>query len=177
MRYKIFHPPPSSLFLLSVFAQQSSNPVTAPTPIRLIEKYPKYEEGREQHWVLPQHEASTEATVWKAGESIGNLDLNELQRRKKQRLARGGGFQKRAVPPEHPVPTSSPQCEPFEHVDTDLKILYSPGYPGNYPNNTNCHVVLEGNAIHLVNAISLYFHLLVLFPRDWYIASVRVRHL
>ena len=51
---------------------------------------------------------------------------------------------KRAVPGDQPTPTSSPQCESFELVDAEQKMLYSPGYPGNYPNNTDCHVVLEG---------------------------------
>lgn len=141
-----FNLSPLSLSLsspLAVFAQQSSNsesaPVTSPTPIRLIEKYSKHD-GRE-HWIAPQYEA-TQATPWGAS-------IQELQQRKLQRIAAGlggggGSFQKRAVPPEQPTPTSSPQCEPFEHVDTEQKILYSPGYPGNYPNNTNCHVVLEG---------------------------------
>lgn len=50
----------------------------------------------------------------------------------------------RAVPPEQQTIIQSPQCESFVIGDPDSKMLYSPGYPNIYPNNTDCVVVLEG---------------------------------
>lgn len=127
--------------LISVFAQQQQQQshqsptsssiivpaTTTPTPLWLIEKYSKHDGRERQHAV----------EMWGGGAG-----------RQQQKYARG--FQKRSVPGETPIPTSSPQCEPFENVDTEQKTLYSPGYPGNYPNHTDCHVVLEGKAAILL---------------------------
>ncbi|GAB0094503.1 Neuropilin and tolloid-like protein 2 [Sergentomyia squamirostris] len=50
---------------------------------------------------------------------------------------------KRAVPPEYASTSSLAVCESFVIGDPEAKTLYSPGYPGNYPNKTDCVVVLE----------------------------------
>lgn len=125
-----------SVFHFAVFAEQGSHH-PPPTPIRLIEKYSKHE-GREPWIGTP---AAHETVLGSVQEQQRRVE--ELQRRKQQRISRG--LQKRSVAPERPVPTSSPFCEPFENVDTERKTLSSPGSPNNYPNNTDCYVVLEGN--------------------------------
>ncbi|XP_058829976.1 uncharacterized protein LOC131689131 [Topomyia yanbarensis] len=56
----------------------------------------------------------------------------------------------RAVPPEYAGPSALPHCEPFIMGNPDLKLLYSPGHPGNYPNNSDCVVVLEAQVGSLV---------------------------
>ncbi|XP_058445270.1 uncharacterized protein LOC131426503 [Malaya genurostris] len=56
----------------------------------------------------------------------------------------------RAVPPEYAGPSAMPHCEPFTMGNPDLKLLYSPGHPGNYPNNSDCVVVLEAQVGSLV---------------------------
>ncbi|XP_053683658.1 uncharacterized protein LOC128733851 [Sabethes cyaneus] len=56
----------------------------------------------------------------------------------------------RAVPPEYAGPSALPHCEPFTMGNPDLKLLYSPGHPGNYPNNSDCVVVLEAQVGTLV---------------------------
>uniref|UniRef100_A0A1B0D343 Endonuclease/exonuclease/phosphatase domain-containing protein n=1 Tax=Phlebotomus papatasi TaxID=29031 RepID=A0A1B0D343_PHLPP len=53
------------------------------------------------------------------------------------------GKTKRAVPPEYASTSSLAVCESFVIGDPEAKTLYSPGYPGNYPNKTDCVVVLE----------------------------------
>lgn len=68
----------------------------------------------------------------------------QIQEEKLQQKKYSSELRKRAVLTSDPALLSSPHCEPFESVDVDAKTLYSPGYPGNYPNNTDCHVVLEG---------------------------------
>ncbi|XP_055682051.1 tolloid-like protein 2 [Lutzomyia longipalpis] len=50
---------------------------------------------------------------------------------------------KRAVPPEYASTSSLAVCETFVIGDPEAKTLYSPAYPGNYPNKTDCVVVLE----------------------------------
>ncbi|XP_058060245.1 uncharacterized protein LOC131210937 [Anopheles bellator] len=49
----------------------------------------------------------------------------------------------RAVPPEYAGASALPHCETFTMGDPDSKTLYNPGWPGNYPNNSDCVVVLE----------------------------------
>lgn len=49
----------------------------------------------------------------------------------------------RAVPPEYAGPSALPHCESFTMGNPDQKMLYSPGAPGNYPNKSDCVVVLE----------------------------------
>lgn len=40
--------------------------------------------------------------------------------------------------------STTPQCEGFSTSNSDSQFLYSPGYSANYPKNTNCVAVLEG---------------------------------
>ncbi|XP_065092489.1 uncharacterized protein Neto [Ochlerotatus camptorhynchus] len=49
----------------------------------------------------------------------------------------------RAVPAEYAGASAMPHCESFTMGNPDQKMLYSPGAPGNYPNNSDCVVVLE----------------------------------
>ncbi|XP_058119715.1 uncharacterized protein LOC131293522 [Anopheles ziemanni] len=56
----------------------------------------------------------------------------------------------RAVPPEYAGASALPHCESFTMGDPDLKTLYNPGWPGNYPNNSDCVVVLEAPVGFLV---------------------------
>lgn len=149
--------------LVSVFAQQeqshhsptrSSSSIivpatTTPTPLWLIEKYSKHDGSEHQHAVELWDGGGAGYEPWQDEQ----LQQERQQQQQQQKYVRG--FQKRSVPGETPIPTSSPQCEPFENVDTEQKTLYSPGYPGNYPNHTDCHVVLEGKA-----AILLFLSLL-----------------
>lgn len=139
MRYKMS----VSLFLFPVVAVR-----LPPTPIRLIEKYSEHEGHELEHWIdtpsPPPPPQLHHATTLRASEQEQQR-VEELQRRKQERNNRQG-LQKRSVAAERPVPTiSSPHCEPFENVDTERKTLSSPGSPNNYPNNTDCYVVLEGN--------------------------------
>lgn len=36
-------------------------------------------------------------------------------------------------------------CYNFTHGDPNKGEFYSPGYPNNYPNNTDCTFVITGN--------------------------------
>ncbi|XP_050077065.1 uncharacterized protein LOC126564155 [Anopheles maculipalpis] len=56
----------------------------------------------------------------------------------------------RAVPPEYAGASALPHCETFTMGDPDSKTLYNPGWPGNYPNNSDCVVVLEAPVGFLV---------------------------
>lgn len=56
----------------------------------------------------------------------------------------------RAVPPEYAGASALPHCETFTMGNPDQKMLYSPGAPGNYPNNSDCVVVLEAPVGSLV---------------------------
>uniref|UniRef100_A0A8W7Q095 CUB domain-containing protein n=1 Tax=Anopheles coluzzii TaxID=1518534 RepID=A0A8W7Q095_ANOCL len=56
----------------------------------------------------------------------------------------------RAVPPEYAGASALPHCETFTMGDPDTKTLYNPGWPGNYPNNSDCVVVLEAPVGFLV---------------------------
>ncbi|XP_055627561.1 uncharacterized protein LOC129769360 [Toxorhynchites rutilus septentrionalis] len=87
---------------------------------------------------LPPFQSVTEATP--------NLAANIIN------LERDGGVSfiprkdfrlQRAVPPEYAGPSAMPHCESFTMGNPDQKMLYSPGAPGNYPNNSDCVVVLE----------------------------------
>lgn len=135
----------------------SITPVTtSPTPPWLIEKYSKHD-GRER-WISPDR--NVPPALWQTGAEDGDgeekleLELEQeweewqQKRMQNQKYAEIGRRRrgKRAVPGEQPTPTSSPQCQPFEQYDAEQKALYSPGYPGNYPNNTDCHVVLTGES-------------------------------
>lgn len=56
----------------------------------------------------------------------------------------------RAVPAEYAGASAMPHCESFTMGNPDQKMLYSPGAPGNYPNNSDCVVVLEAPVGSLV---------------------------
>lgn len=59
-------------------------------------------------------------------------------------------LQQRAVPAEYAGASAMPHCESFTMGNPDQKMLYSPGAPGNYPNNSDCVVVLEAPVGSLV---------------------------
>lgn len=46
---------------------------------------------------------------------------------------------------------SVPQCESFVIGDESKKSLYSPGYPKDYPNKTECVARLVGKYIYVGN--------------------------
>lgn len=55
---------------------------------------------------------------------------------------------RRAVSKLYKSPTgeNNPLCDRFSVGDIYKRTIYSPGFPGFYPNNTDCVVVLEGKA-------------------------------
>lgn len=123
----------------------SSSSVTPPTLITadLIEKYSKHRAGGSEPWISLENE-SQPMNREGGNDEEGEQEQQQQLLRKQQRV----GLQKRAIAaPEQPGATSSPLCVTFENVDKERKTLYSPGHPNNYPNNTNCLVVLEGNVL------------------------------
>ena len=148
-------------------ASPPSSPVVAiPTSTRLIEKYSS-PEGRAR-WLSPRNvsrdlepDGLVVAPITDVPSSTSSLFVGgvrsvaqnqdeqprmerELQQWKLRRI-HGGGLQKRSpdLPPTAPIP---PQCESFVNVDLERRTLSSPRLPNseNYPNNTDCQVVLEG---------------------------------
>lgn len=63
--------------------------------------------------------------------------------------------------PRQIVGTTSPRddvCKPFEEGDDDNQEFYSPGWPGPYPNYTECVRVLEGNIFTITKQLSLFYN-------------------
>lgn len=71
----------------------------------------------------------------------------------------------RAVPPEQ-LTEQSANCERFVVGDPEKRMLYSPLYDNNYPNNTDCVVVLEGKPIYYVICRRCFFFVKGLVPRS-----------
>ncbi|EDS43849.1 conserved hypothetical protein [Culex quinquefasciatus] len=90
--------------------------------------------------------AVTEPTPNVAAEHIINLERDGGV----SFIARKDIRPQRAVPPEYAGASALPHCESFTMGNPDQKMLYSPGAPGNYPNNSDCVVVLEAPVGSLV---------------------------